>query len=105
MTREDIDLRDELIILLNAYATFLGKNIDKHAVYLMVHGINATDDEVKMGQKYRDDIEAKIKQIKDLSERGEKKEEPYEPWCWDKYRGCVVPGCGTDDCKHYPNNR
>ena len=58
------ELKDKLIICLNDYATFLGKIIDANTVYLYIHGIKASEEEIQKGKEFRDKLESLISQIK-----------------------------------------
>ena len=57
---EQCQKRDELIKAVNDYATFLGECLDKHFMFLHVHGEKASDEEIKRGEELR----AKIEQLK-----------------------------------------
>ena len=47
---------ERLIQLQDEYIALLGLELDSHAGYLHVHGIEASDDVVQQGQDLRDDI-------------------------------------------------
>jgi len=51
-----IDKKDALINILEEYIEFLGDHISKNAVYLDVHRIGASKEDIIKGEKYRVEI-------------------------------------------------
>ena len=95
------ELKDELIIALNDYATFLGKVIDKNAMFLNIHGMNASDDDIKKGGEFRDKLETLVKRIKQSTPSEPKPTDACDNWMPDKATSatrCI--NCGKDRWEH-----
>jgi len=60
----EIKKRDKLIKLLSSYSKFLSKTLNRNTTFLLVHGITASDKDIKTEEKFRSDINRLIKQVK-----------------------------------------
>jgi hypothetical protein len=54
----------ELLQLQNDYIKFLTEIMDQHVNFLWIHGIKATKEEIEKGQKFRNDIQNKINELR-----------------------------------------